>query len=96
MFFFLEGSDKLDLWLLEDLRLSFEILILDKELSIKLSDIKKILEIILDIEKMFFYLESSDVLNLWLLEYYKMSFVFKEMIILFSEKWKVIEIFFEV
>lgn len=96
MFFFLEGSDKLDLWLLEDLRISFEILILDKELSIKLSDIKKILEIILDIEKMFFYLESSDVLNLWLLEYYKMSFVFKEMIILFSEKWKVIEIFFEV
>lgn len=96
MFFFLEGSDKLDLWLLEDLRISFEILILDKELSIKLSDIKKILEIILDIEKMFFYLESSDVLDLWLLEYYKMSFVFKEMIILFSEKWKVIEIFFEV
>lgn len=96
MFFFLEGSDKLDLWLLEDLRLSFEILILDKELSIKLSDIKKILEIILDIKKMFFYLESSDVLDLWLLEYYKMSFVFKEMIILFSEKWKVIEIFFEV
>lgn len=96
MFFFLEGSDKFDLWLLEDLRISFEILILDKELSIKLSDIKKILEIILDIEKMFFYLESSDVLNLWLLEYYKMSFVFKEMIILFSEKWKVIEIFFEV
>lgn len=39
-------------------------LILDKELSIKLSDIKKILEIILDIEKMFFYLESSDVLDL--------------------------------
>lgn len=96
MFFFLEGSDKFDLWLLEDLRISFEILILDKELSIKLSDIKKILEIILDIEKMFFYLESSDVLDLWLLEYYKMSFVFKEMIILFSEKWKVIEIFFEV
>lgn len=96
MFFFLEGSDKFDLWLLEDLRISFEILIVDKELSIKLSDIKKILEIILDIEKMFFYLESSDVLNLWLLEYYKMSFVFKEMIILFSEKWKVIEIFFEV
>lgn len=96
MFFFLEGSDKLDLWLLEDLRISFEILILDKELSIKLSDIKKILEIILDIKKMFFYLESSDVLDLWLLEYYKMSFVFKEMIILFSEKWKVIEIFFEV
>lgn len=96
MFFYLEGSDKLDLWLLEDLRISFEILILDKELSIKLSDIKKILEIILDIEKMFFYLESSDVLDLWLLEYYKMSFVFKEMIILFSEKWKVIEIFFEV
>lgn len=86
----------MDLWLLEDLRISFEILILDKELSIKLSDIKKILEIILDIEKMFFYLESSDVLDLWLLEYYKMSFVFKEMIILFSEKWKVIEIFFEV
>lgn len=81
---------------MEDLRISFEILILDKELSIKLSDIKKILEIILDIEKMFFYLESSDVLDLWLLEYYKMSFVFKEMIILFSEKWKVIEIFFEV
>lgn len=49
MFFYLEGSDKLDLWLLEDLRISFEILILDKELSIKLSDIKKILEIILDI-----------------------------------------------
>lgn len=96
MFFFLEGSDKFDLWLLEDLRISFEILILDKELSIKLSDIKKILEIILDIKKMFFYLESSDVLDLWLLEYYKMSFVFKEMIILFSEKWKVIEIFFEV
>lgn len=96
MFFFLEGSDKFDLWLLEDLRISFEILILDKELSIKLSDIKKILEIILDIEKMFFYLESSDVLDLWLLEYYKMSFVFKEMIILFSERWKVIEIFFEV
>lgn len=96
MFFYLEGSDKLDLWLLEVLRISFEILILDKELSIKLSDIKKILEIILDIEKMFFYLESSDVLDLWLLEYYKMSFVFKEMIILFSEKWKVIEIFFEV
>lgn len=96
MFFYLEGSDKLDLWLLEDLRISFEILILDKELSIKLSDIKKILEIILDIKKMFFYLESSDVLDLWLLEYYKMSFVFKEMIILFSEKWKVIEIFFEV
>lgn len=96
MFFFLEGSDKLDLWLLEDLRISFEILILDKELSIKLSDIKKILEIILDIKKMFFYLESSDVLDLWLLEYYKMSFVFKEMIILFSKKWKVIEIFFEV
>lgn len=96
MFFFLEGSDKFDLWLLEDLRISFEILILDKELSIKLSDIKKILEIILDIEKMFFYLESSDVLDLWLLEYYKMSFVFKEMIIFFSEKWKVIEIFFEV
>lgn len=86
----------MDLWLLEDLRISFEILILDKELSIKLSDIKKILEIILDIKKMFFYLESSDVLDLWLLEYYKMSFVFKEMIILFSEKWKVIEIFFEV
>lgn len=96
MFFYLEGSDKLDLWLLEDLRISFEILILDKELSIKLSDIKKILEIILDIKKMFFYLESSDVLDLWLLEYYKMSFVFKEMIILFSKKWKVIEIFFEV
>lgn len=96
MFFYLEGSDKLDLWLLKDLRISFEILILDKELSIKLSDIKKILEIILDIKKMFFYLESSDVLDLWLLEYYKMSFVFKEMIILFSEKWKVIEIFFEV
>lgn len=96
MFFYLEGSDKLDLWLLEDLRISFEILILDKELSIKLSDIKKILEIILDIEKMFFYLESSDVFDLWLLEYYKMSFVFKEMIILFSERWKVIEIFFEV
>lgn len=96
MFFFLEGSDKFDLWLLEDLRISFEILILDKELSIKLSDIKKILEIILDIKNMFFYLESSDVLDLWLLEYYKMSFVFKEMIILFSEKWKVIEIFFEV
>lgn len=96
MFFFLEGSDKLDLWLLEDLRISFEILILDKELSIKLSDIKKILEIILDIKKMFFYLESSDILDLWLLEYYKMSFVFKEMIILFNEKWKVIEIFFEV
>lgn len=96
MFFYLEGSDKLDLWLLEDLRISFEILILDKELSIKLSDIKKILEIILDIKKMFFYLESSDVFDLWLLEYYKMSFVFKEMIILFSERWKVIEIFFEV
>lgn len=47
----LEGSDKLDPRLSEDLRTSSEILTLDKELSTKLSDIKKTSEITSDIKK---------------------------------------------